>query len=203
MMDRRRLAIAGFVVFGLLAGWALFFGLPRWYASRQAQVQAGTAAAPAQPAAPGAPVRKIAATLYYVAEDGMALAPVQRDVPFGATVPDQARAIVEAQLAPPAGTSPPLLSAIPPDVKLRDVYLTERGDAFVDLSSEIVSKHPGGSLAEIFTVYSIVNALTVNLPAITRVQILVDGKEVDTLAGHVDLRHPLAKSLDWVVHESH
>ena len=50
--------------------------------------------------------------------------------------------------------------------------------------------------------YSIVNALTVNLPAIQRVQILVDGKEVDTLAGHVDLRHPLAKSLEWVVHDS-
>ena len=120
-----------------------------------------------------------------------------------ATAADQARAIVEAQLAVPAAATPPLVSAIPPDVKLRDVYLTERGDAFVDLSGEIVAKHPGGSLDEIFTVYSIVNALTVNLPAITRVQILVDGKEVDTLAGHVDLRHPLAKSLDWVIHESH
>jgi hypothetical protein len=38
----------------------------------------------------------------------------------------------------------------------------------------------------------------VNLPAITRVQILVDGKEVDTLAGHVDLRHPLQQNLKWV-----
>ena len=37
-----------------------------------------------------------------------------------------------------------------------------------------------------------------NLPAITRVQILIDGKEVDTLAGHVDLRHPLHKNLTWV-----
>jgi len=205
MMDRRRIAIAAFVVFGLAAGWALFVGLPRWYASRQAQVQAQTQApaTPAPAAAPGVAVRKIAATLYYVADDGMALAPVQRDVPYGATVADQARAIVEAQLAAPGAATPPLVSAIPPEVKLRDVYLTERGDAFVDLSAEIVSKHPGGSLDEIFTVYSIVNALTVNLPAITRVQILVDGKEVDTLAGHVDLRHPLAKSLDWVVHESH
>ena len=34
--------------------------------------------------------------------------------------------------------------------------------------------------------------------AISRVQILVDGKEVDTLAGHVDLRHPLEKNLKWV-----
>jgi spore germination protein GerM len=200
-MDHRRIGIAAIVAFGLLAGWVLFFGLPRWYAARQTQAPAAPAAtAPAAPA-PGTAVRKISATLYYVTEDGMSLAPVQREVPFAASVPDQARAIVEAQLAPPATAT--LVSAIPSDVKLRDVYLTERGDAFVDLSGEIVSKHPGGSLDEIFTVYSIVNALTVNLPAITRVQILVDGKEVDTLAGHVDLRHPLAKSLDWVVHESH
>ena len=46
--------------------------------------------------------------------------------------------------------------------------------------------------------YTIVNALTVNLPAVKRVQILVDGREVDTLAGHVDLRHPLQKNLQWI-----
>ena len=51
---------------------------------------------------------------------------------------------------------------------------------------------------ELFTIYAIVNAVTINLPAISRVQILVDGKEVDTLAGHVDLRHPLEKNLKWV-----
>jgi hypothetical protein len=73
--------------------------------------------------------------------------------------------------------------------------VTARGDAFVDLSGEVVTKHSGGSLDEIFTVYTIVNALTVNLPAIARVQILIDGKEADTLAGHVDLRHPLLKNL--------
>ena len=124
----------------------------------------------------------------------MSLVQAQREVPFSQNVGAQARAIVEAQLAPAA----PLVSAVPPETKLRDVYVTERGDAFVDLSGEVASKHPGGSLDEIFTVYTIVNALTVNLPAITRVQILVDGKEVDTLAGHVDVRHPLAKRLDWL-----
>ena len=54
------------------------------------------------------------------------------------------------------------------------------------------SGHPGGSLNELLTVYALVNAVTANLPAVKRVQILVDGKEVDTLAGHVDLRRPLA-----------
>jgi len=58
--------------------------------------------------------------------------------------------------------------------------------------------HPGGTVSELLTVYTIVNVVTANLPAITSVQVLVDGKEVDTLAGHVDLRRPLAKNLAWV-----
>jgi spore germination protein GerM len=195
-MRPRHAAIAAVVVFALATAWLLFVGLPRWYAERRAQATA--AAGAATPAAPPAAVRKITATLFYVADDGMALVPVQREVPFGETVAEQARAIIEAQLAP----ATPQVSAIPAGVALRDVFVTERGDAFVSLSADITAKHPGGSLHEVFTVYTIVNALTVNLPAITRVQILVEGKEVDTLAGHVDLRHPLAKSLEWVVHDT-
>ena len=194
-MNRRHAAYAAIVIFGLLSAWVLFIALPRWYSAERADT---AAAAPITTGAPATAVRKITATMFYVGEDGMALVPVQREVPFGASVAEQARAIVEAQLAAPA----PQVSAIPAGVTLRDVFVTERGDAFIDLSGDIATKHPGGSLNEIFTVYTLVNALTVNLPAITRVQILVDGKEVDTLAGHVDLRHPLAKSLEWVVHDT-
>ena len=46
--------------------------------------------------------------------------------------------------------------------------------------------------------YSIVSVLTVNLPAIKSVQILVNSHEVDTLAGHVDLRRPLPRSAIWL-----
>jgi spore germination protein GerM len=197
-MTRQTVVRVALAVFVLAAAWFLFVGLPRWYNARRAATVAAAATA-ATGQTPGGAVRKITATLYYVAEDGMALTPAQREVPFSANVAEQARAIVEAQLA----AAPPLVSAIPPDTRLRDVFVTERGDAFVDLSGDVASKHPGGSLDEIFTVYTIVNALTVNLPAVQRVQILVDGKEVDTLAGHVDLRHPLGKSLNWVINESH
>ena len=69
-------------------------------------------------------------------------------------------------------------------------FTTEKGDAFVDVSG-ISAAHPGGSLTELLTVQAIVNAVTANLPAVQRVQILVDGKEVDTIAGHVDIRQPL------------
>ncbi|HZB26223.1 MAG TPA: GerMN domain-containing protein [Vicinamibacterales bacterium] len=188
-MPRRVAAIVVVVLLALGGGWVLFVGLPRWYGSRPVE---GAAVPP--PAAAGTE-RKITATLYFVSEDGLSLVGVQREVLFGEAVEEQARRILEAQL----GRAPqPLMSAIPEATALRALFLTERGEAFVDLSGEARAKHTGGSLDEIFTIYAIVNALTVNLPAISRVQILVEGKEVDTLAGHVDLRHPLQKNLKWV-----
>jgi germination protein M len=87
---------------------------------------------------------------------------------------------------------------MPMGTRLRAFYVTERGDAFVDFSGELSRAHPGGSLAELLTVYAIVNAVTVNLPAIQRVQILVEGSEVDTVAGHVDVRRPLVRDASLV-----
>jgi spore germination protein GerM len=196
-VNRRALIVAGVALLAVVLGWVLFVGLPRWYGPKTPAQSPSASSSSA--GASAAAAKKITATLYYVSENGMNLDPVQREVAFGATVAEQARRILEAQIAP----APPLVSAVPAETKLHDVFVTERGDAFVDLSGDLVAKHPGGSLDEIFTVYTIVNALTVNLPAITRVQILVDGKEVETLAGHVDLRHPLAKSLEWVTHDTH
>ena len=167
---------------------AAFIFLPRWYAeSNQPAVEADAPPAPATP--------KIKARLFYVSEDGLRLVPVEREVPFGEGTLLQARRIVEGQLeAPPK----PHVSAIPAGAKLRAIYLDAQGQLFVDVSRELAAGHPGGALDEILTVYSIVNAVTDNLPAVQTVQILVDGREVETLAGHVDLRRPLARGNAWM-----
>lgn len=171
----------------VLGIWLVMTALPGWLGSR------GAIDTPATPA--GSDGRKIHATLFYVAEDGTELVPQSREVPLGATPADQAREIVNAQLQPaPAG----MVSAIPAGTTVRAVYVTAKSEAFVDLSREIISGHPGGSLNETLTVFAIVNAVTVNLPDVAGVQILIDGKETDTLAGHLDLRHPLGRSLKWV-----
>ena len=117
------------------------------------------------------------------------------DTTYGDGPAAQAQEIIKAQLAPVAA---PLISAVPAGTTLRALYVTSNGAAYVDLSREVVNAHPGGSLDELLTIYSIVNALTMNLPAVTSVQVLVDGKETDTLAGHVDLRRPLTKNVSWV-----
>ena len=68
----------------------------------------------------------------------------------------QARRIIEAQIAP---VEAPLVSAIPAGTTLRAMFVTEQGSAFVDLSSAVSAAHPGGSLNELLTVYTIVQVL--------------------------------------------
>jgi hypothetical protein len=177
----------------------LFFAVIVFLAKRGLPATAGsttaTAAATAPPAVPAATGRKIKARLFYVADDGTRLTSVERDVAYGDGIDAQAREIITAQIAQVAE---PFVSAIPRGTTLRAVFITKSGDAYVDLSREARTAHPGGTVNELLTVYTIVNALTANLPAVTAVQLLVDGKEVDTLSGHVDLRRPLAKNLTWV-----
>jgi hypothetical protein len=141
----------------------------------------------------------ITATLFFGSPDGQELIPMRRDVPLAENVVEQGRQIVTAQLNEAAPE--PYVRVIPEGTLLRAFYVTERGDAFVDLSGDVVRGHPGGSLNELLTVYAIVNAVSANLPAARRVQILVDGKEADTLAGHVDLRRPLSRN-DSLIREA-
>ena len=173
----------------VLIGVVSLVYVPRWFAPATVDVPRGDGAAA------GEATGKIRASLFYVAEDGLHLTAVDADVPFGASPAEQARALVEAQLQP---APPPLAQSIAEGTRVRQIFIAEDGTAFVDLSKEAVTNHRGGSLDELFAVYAIVNAVTVNLPAIKSVQILIDGQEVDTLAGHVDLRHPLARNMRWV-----
>lgn len=146
--------------------------------------------------APAAETPHILATLFFATPEGDALVSIRREVPLAEDLEAQGRHIVAAQLSEPPPA--PHVSPIPPGTTLRAFFITERGDAFVDLSQEVSSAHPGGSLTELLTVHAIVNAVTANLPAVQRVQIMVDGREVDTIAGHVDVRRPLARDRSLV-----
>ena len=171
------------LAFGLW--WVLFIALPRWTAPKPAT--------PPPPQVRTEPTPRIRARLFHLAEDGLRLQPVDSEVPFGEGTLEQGRQLTAALLQPVAE---PFVSVIPPGTTLKGFYLSPEGVAFVDLSAE-AGRGRRGALDEIFTVYSIVNTLTDNLPAITAVQLLVDGRQVDTLAGHVDVRRPLMKDLRW------
>jgi hypothetical protein len=179
---------AGLLLVGVLL---VVFALPRVLSTPTVP---GRAPDEPPPAAPG-DARRIQATMFYVADNGQELVSASRPVLYGATPLEQARRLVEALVEPPPQGQ---RSAIPEGTTVRSVFLAADGNVFVDLGGAILTGHPGGSLNEALTVYAIVNTVTANLPDVAAVQILVEGKQVDTLAGHIDLRYPLGKALEWV-----
>jgi len=129
---------------------------------------------------------QVTATLYFarVIEGKLRMVPVRRELPPGLGV---ARASVNELIegrAPPGCERP-----LPPGTKLRGITVTG-GLATADFSGQLSSGFRGGSDNEGVTVYAIVNTLT-SLPTIKRVRILVEGKPVSSIGGHLDLSAPL------------
>jgi Sporulation and spore germination len=76
---------------------------------------------------------------------------------------------------------------LPPGAEVRNVYLVNPGLAVIDVNAAFADGHRSGILVEELTLTSLLQSLTENIPGISRVKILVDGRSRDTLAGHVDL----------------
>ena len=71
--------------------------------------------------------------------------------------------------------------------EVHDVFLVDPGLAVIDVNSAFVDGQISGVLAEELTIASLIQSLATNISGLTRVKILVDGKERETLAGHADL----------------
>jgi hypothetical protein len=170
------------LVVGLLA--------PRWTRLLTRTVpeeEAADEAAKPREEEPAAVGRTINVKLFFQGTDQPGLVIEERTVPFSSDLGAQLQAVV-AELV--QGSKSGLVPTLPPETKVLDVFVSPRGVAYVDVSKE-AAVGTGGSQEELLSVYSIVNSLTVNFPAVKRVQILVDDRPVATLAGHVDLSRPL------------
>ncbi len=91
---------------------------------------------------------------------------------------------------------PELERTIPAETEVYNVSL-KNSTAVVDFSQEFQAEHWGGSTGEMFSVYSVVNSLS-ELPDVEKVQFLIEGEEVDTLAGHLELKEAIGPYWDLV-----
>lgn len=144
---------------------------------------------PAPPVAQ-APPRTHEVILYFGAADGTHLVAESRQIPDCEEEQQCLQSTLQALLTgPAAGAGDPVL---PPGTALRGIHQDDQGLATVDFSNELVAGHPGGSMSELLSVYSVIDTLAVNFPYLRRVRFLVEGQPVATIKGHVDLRQPLA-----------
>lgn len=134
--------------------------------------------------------RTINVRLFFNSPESPGLVMEDREVPFSSDLSRQLESVVEELVKGP-GESSGLLATLPPQTRVLEVFVTARGVAYVDLSREATQGIAGGVSEELRAVYSVVNSITANFPAIRRVQILVEDRPAETLAGHVDLSRPL------------
>lgn len=128
--------------------------------------------------------------LYFADEQAMFLHPEARTIQYP-TEGYIAQIILEELIKGPYQEG--FYKTIPEESKVNSVKI-ENGTAIVDFNKDFQDKSPGGSTGENMQIGSIVQTLT-ELPEIELVQILIEGKRVQTLVGHLILDEPMARSI--------
>ena len=125
-------------------------------------------------------------TLFFSDANERFLVPEKRFIPKEKEPEAQAREMIQALIA---GSKTGLVNTFPEKAELQGVKREGEDILSVNFKESLVANHPGGSAAEMATVYSLTNTLTTNLPAIKRIRILIGGKERESLKGHIGLRN--------------
>ena len=141
---------------------------------------------------------KQAVVLYFSDPNERFLMPEKRFVPKEENVAAQGRELVKALID---GSKTGLINTFPEKVDVRDVKI-DKETAYVDFGRQLTKLHPGGSASEMATIYSLTNTLTENLPGVKQVKILIGGKEIPSIKGHIDTRQPFVPNRELIVQAS-
>jgi hypothetical protein len=142
-------------------------------------------AADALPVAPPASGPTETVTLYVADDAAGELRARSAQIPLPGGRQQRAEELLRALLR--IYQQPGAAHPLSPASDIRSIYLVDPGAAVIDLNAAFADQHRSGILSEQLTVNSLVETLAVNVPGIQRVNILVEGKNRDTLAGHADL----------------
>lgn len=168
--------------------WSRYLRQPLQSAAEDSGTDEPDTSAPTPSAAASAVERTINVKLFFGAPDDSGLALEERTVPFSSDLARQIESVVGELVG---GSRQGLAATLPADTRVLGAFVTGGGVAYVNLSKEVQTGAAGGSHAELISVYSLVDSIAANFPAVSRVQILVDDRPAETLAGHVDISRPL------------
>jgi len=124
------------------------------------------------------------AEIFWAAESGERLEPAEVELSLSADPVQRARQVIQALIAAPPDDAQ---RTLPADAALLEFYLLPDGTAVADFSDTLARATPSGILSEQLVVDSIARTLEANVPGVERLKILINGQEVETLAGHADL----------------
>ncbi len=141
-------------------------------------------------------VEKITYTLFLPSKNRNFLIPIQVEVAKFNSELENIKTLLQKLMNMKAEDS--YFSPFPENIKLLDIFITKNRILVLNFSRDILINKFSGSNDEIFTVFSIVNSIIYNFPDIKSVKFLIEGREIETLYGHIDMRFPLRFSSRWV-----
>jgi hypothetical protein len=174
------------LIIGVAVLLAIAFGMGFYVWRMRSRVdRSEVSAVNTQPVAPPVSGSNEQVVLYVAYDDAGVLRPRPVRIPLPAGRQERASEILRALLNLYLDKVSP--HPLGPGSQVRDVYLVDPGLAVIDINAAFADGHRSGVLVEELTVVSLIQTLSANIPGVTRVKILVEGNERDTLAGHADL----------------
>lgn len=131
------------------------------------------------------PMREI--QLYFVEPGGTFLVPESYEIP---ACDDESDCIHNLLLGLINGSSENNLSVLPKETQVLSVDV-ENDLVRVNFSRHLADFHPGGSLTELLSIYSLADSLNENFPYLRQLQILIEGEVHQTLKGHARIDQPI------------
>ncbi len=113
-----------------------------------------------------------------------------REIPAGGGFEAQIKAAMGELIKGPQGGD--RIGVMPPATEIRQAFWVEDSQTlYLDFNNALVANHPGGSAGEYFTIGAILKTVSANFPQARRVQFLIDGNTVESIAGHYAVDKPI------------
>ena len=138
------------------------------------------------------------AQIYFSDDQERFLRPEKRYIFKESDVASQTKEIVKALLE---GSKTGLVNTFPHGVTVIDVKIVDNETAAVNFSKSLTKLYQGGSSSEMATIYSLTDSITQNIPSIKKVKILVEGKELSSIKGHISTRKAFSPDLELIIPE--
>ncbi len=129
-------------------------------------------------------------TLFFANRDADGLLSEAREIAVGEGLEEQVKGVMGALLQGPLREN--MVSAIPVGTEVIQVFWAEETQTiFIDFNRTLIYGHPGGGTGEYYVISMILRTIASNFPQVRRLQFLVDGYPVETIAGHYAVGKPL------------
>jgi spore germination protein GerM len=131
-----------------------------------------------------------AVTIFFGNEAADGFVSEAREVPAAGSFEEQVKLVIGELIM--GSRDSKKISAIPPGTELIQVFWVEDTQTLLlDFNRAFTTNHSGGSTGEYYTITNIIKTVSANFPQTVRIQFLIEGSTVESIAGHYAADKPI------------